>query len=105
MNHSLIVAVAALSGISTGAALAGPALLDYPGPGYREQAGFLIEKKDQKTEITFEWYQFSDHQPQALRFSEPDFLQPFSKPIRLFDNKGGGARMDLDQPVPSKQKR
>lgn len=101
MNHSIIVAVSIVCGSSVGSALAGPALLDYPGPGYREQVEILSPKPERKVEaveIRSAWPTFEKPKVQGLSPADADFMKSFTKPIRLFErSKPEPAKVDLPE--------
>src|SRR5262245_17350071 len=92
MNRTVVVLAAAIGGMSAGSAQGGPALLDYPGPGYREQAGLTVrepERKDVRVEVPSDWVRFPAPNLVPLDSLSPN---PFSKPIRLFDFGSGPAK-------------
>lgn len=95
MNYSIIVAVAVLGGMPGAKILAGPALLDFPGPGYREQAGLITPIKERRdAPSTFRIQKPSLETPPAPL----DGRNPFARPIRLFGAPIGDAKSDLKDP-------
>jgi len=102
MNHSTVVAIALISSVSAPSILAAPPLLDFPGPGYREQVK-LVSPKRAERELQFNWIgptqvpgaRQLDNSKLWLPLENADGSQPFSEPIRLFDTKAGGPKAQV----------
>ena len=95
MNYSIIVAVVVVGGMPGARTLAGPALLDFPGPGYREQAGLITPSKELRDAPT----PFRIRKPSPQTPPAPlDGRNPFARPIRLFGAPIGGAGFDFTDP-------
>lgn len=96
MNHS-IIAIAVVCSVSASSALAAPPLLDFPGPGYREQIKLLSPEVTPKTRPPVIWFR-SPSIPESTPLDKiralplldtPDGSRTFSEPIRLFDGPKG----------------
>jgi len=101
MNYSIIVAVVVMGGTPGARTLAGPALLDFPGPGYREQAELITPIKEAKdVSVNFRIQKPSlETPPTPSALPAPlDGRNPFAQPIRLFRAPVGDARFDLSDP-------
>jgi len=98
MNNSIVIAVVVAAGVSAPSINAGPALIDFPGPGYRMQRD-LFAPLDGKpiSHLKFTpslFFQFNFPQVESLRTDKPVELpatvpgeNPFSAPIRLFESR------------------
>jgi len=77
MNRFTLIAIT----VSAGSAVAGPALLDFPGPGYREQVDRLSPKMEQKiAPLNIEY-----GPPKFIRVGplDPEWTKSFDEPIHL----------------------
>ena len=103
MNHS-IIAIAVIGSLTVPGIFAAPPLLDFPGPGYREQAKLVSPKRTPKVLPPVIWFG-SVHAPDSRTFEtanpsqslpeSSDPSQSFSEPIRLFDTTSGGPKTQL----------
>jgi hypothetical protein len=106
MNHSIFLAVSVVCGVSAGSAVAGPALLDYPGPGYRKQLEHVLQEKRQKEpsmELNFNGPTFQVPKTKGIlpTDTETETVKPFTQPIRLFPGvKVGPDKVDLPKLEP-----